>query len=201
MSDILIAAFITGGCAIIAAVIGYCGTYRILRLKNSICFLDETEDFRDILRNSTSICTYTVNSYELLNELNSLLERNQNIDLNEVKILVRRKENECESDIYLLNNIISNWKNLVDRKRIKRLLIIGYDHNPDHYYTIIDDKIAFSGQVLFDKTKPTGTTINYSPLVFRGHTRVGKQVILNYQNHFNNTIKEYEEKLKLFSSE
>ncbi len=80
------------------------------------------------------------------------------------------------------------------------MTIIGYDHDPNHYYSIIGDKFVFAGQICFDDTKPTGTNVNYSPLVFGDNTSIGKQVIKNYHSHFDNAMKKYKDDLTLYSS-
>lgn len=195
MSDVIISALIAASATIIAALIGEHFLYkkRTENYKSSIGFLKENDNYKDLLHDSRTCCMYTVNSYELLNELNLLLERNEEICLNEVNILVRKKHDETVEDINSLNSIIDLWKRLFEKGKIRKLSIIGYDHDPDHYYTIIDDKVVFCGQVLFDKTKPTGTTIEYVPLVILGKNEVEKRIIKNYQNHFDNVVEKYKE--------
>ena len=99
-------------------------------------------------------------------------------------ILVRKKANVTKEDSDILNNIISIWKRWVLENRIKELTIIGYDHDPDHYYTIIGDELVFMGHVFFDETKPTKTNVNYSPLVCCNDTNLGKDIIQNCKQHF-----------------
>lgn len=163
-------------------------------------FLKPSENFREVLNDVNCLKMYTVNSYELLGQINTILEQNANIVLNKVEILVRKKVDESEENLKVLNTIIAMWDNWAKKGRIKELSIIGYDHDPDHYYSLIGDKFVFSGQVFFDDTKPTGTSVNYSPLVFCDDSNIGKQVIKNYHNHFDNVMKKYKDDLKLYPS-
>lgn len=203
---------------IIAAIIGFLGTIlaafigcfqigkckreiRSLEERSFVRFIREGENFKEILPRVNSICMYTVNSFELRNSLNTTLEQNPNMKIKKITILVRKKTDESEEDNDVLERIITLWKKWVDEKRIKKLEIIAYDHDPDHYYTIIGDRLVFCGQVMFDTVKPTGTTIDYSPLVFTDETTIGQQVIRNYQKHFNNAVQRYKSTGLLYSSE
>lgn len=129
-----------------------------------------------------------------------MLEQDQKMNINKITILVRKKIDESNEDIATLNEIIELWKRWVVAKRIKKLEIIAYDHDPDHYYTIMGNRLVFCGQVMFDATKPTGTTIDYLPLVFFDNTDIGRQVIKNYQKHFDNAVQKYKSKGLLYSS-
>lgn len=203
---------------IIAAVIGFLGTvsaavigcFQVDKYKREIHSLKETsfvrfiregENFKEFLPRVNSICMYTVNSFELLNSLNTTFEQNPSIKIKKITIMVRKKIDESTEDNDVLERIITLWKKWVDEKRIKKLEIIAYDHDPDHYYTIIGDRLVFCGQVLFDAVKPTGTTVDYLPLVFTDETTIGQQVISNYQKHFDNAVQRYKSTGLLFNSE
>lgn len=176
-------------------------TKKEVRDIDNIFFLNPNFNFEKELQKVNSVMMYTVNSHELLGQLNLLFERNQQLKINNVIILVRKKDNETPKDMEILDMNISLWKSWVNKKRIKHLSIIGYDHDPDHYYTIIGDKLVFCGQVFFDPTKPTGTTVNYSPLVFKDDSEIGKKIIQNYQDHFDNVVEHYKKDLTLFTTE
>lgn len=169
-----------------------------LSINQSARFLEKNENFREILGDVRQISMYTVNSHEVLGQINTLLERDTSITIKNLTILVRKKPNESASDIEHLETNIKMWELLNRRKRIKKLTIIAYDHDPDHYYTVIGKRIAFSGQVLFDDNKPTGTNVDYLPLVFSDSTDIGKQVILNYQRHFDNVVAKYKDTATLY---
>lgn len=202
MSDTIIAALISCVATLTATLIGvfFTNHYRKKGSIPNVDFLKTNDDVMQLMGTVTTILMYTVNSYELLNIVNMALEQNPSLMLNNLTILVRKKNNETAQDIQRLDDIILGWKNWISKRRIKELKIIGYDHDPDHYYTVLGDKMAFSGQVMFDETKPTGTTINYIPLAFWDNTEVGKQVIKNYQEHFSNVVDKYKETLMLYSS-
>lgn len=147
-----------------------------------------------------TISAYTVNSYEIYNKLNTILEQNPRMSIRKVTLLVRKKENETPNDIEILNRNIELWKRLVQENRIKELVIIAYDHDPDHYYTILGNRLLFCGQVLFDKSLPTGTKVDYLPLVYDNSTKLGRQIIKNYQHHFDNIVQQYRCEATLFKS-
>lgn len=203
---------------VIAALVGFCGTIIaaiIGRIKIGECkkkirsledasfvrFMRPGESFTEILPLVDSISMYTVNSFEVLHSLNTTLEQNPNISIKKITILVRNKDNETAEDATVLSQIIGLWKQLVDRGRIKSLEIIAYNHDPDHYYTLIGDSTAFCGQVMFDPMKPTGTTVNYLPLVFTSGNDIGQQVIKNYHAHFENAYSKYKDTGLLYTSE
>lgn len=206
MSVEIIAAIIGFFGAVIAAVIGrikfnkYQQQINSLEENSFIRFMRPGENFNNLLNRVDEICMYTVNSFEILNVLNLVLEQNTNISIKKLIIFVRKKIDENENDLAILENNINRWKYLVDNGKIKHLEIISYDHDPDHYYTIIGDRLVFFGQILFDNKKPTGTTINYSPLVVTDDNTVGQQIIKNYQNHFDNAVKKYKHTSLQFNS-
>ncbi len=171
-------------------------------LNNStgVRFLQAEDNFNYELHHANSIYMYTVNSHELYGSLNLMLEHDPSLTLSTLTIMVRKKPDECEKDLQDLNTIISQWRNWVNRGRIKQLDIISYDHDPDHYYTIIGEQIVFCGQVLYDEGKPTGTTVQYKPLVFSSDTELGKTVIRNYHLHFQNVLEKYKRTNLLYSS-
>ena len=214
MTDLILSSIITTFGAIIVAVITSitaiishkkmkkcekeCAT---LSDKLFVRFLKPGENFQDILSKVDTICLYTVNSFELLNSTNKILEQNKNMFLNNVIILLRKKANETEADATILDNIINQWIRLEKQKRIRHLIIISYDHDSDHYYTLIGDEVVFFGQVLFDDTKPTGTNVNYLPLVFDNNTEIGRQVISNYKDHFKNVVNKYKDTSTIYDSQ
>lgn len=207
MSDVVVAALIGSLGTLIAAIIGFFTNISLKKKVNYFSnnnayarFLKPDENFSYLLGKAKRISMYTVNSHELLNEINKILERNSNIMIKKLVIMVRMKANETKADLDILKNNIRQWENWVNKKRIKNLTIIGYNHDPDHYYTIIEDRIVFAGQILFDKNKPTGTNVDYLPLVFSDESEVGKQVIKNYQRHFDNVVSNYKDSLTLYDS-
>lgn len=185
--------------AIIGAIIGAIGSifgiyfkYQLSKGKVSnkgIYYLDSNNNFEDIISGVDTIRMYTVNSYELVNRINALLEQKPEISLNNVVVLVRRKSTESAEDIQYLDTIISIWRRWTQKGRIRKLLILSYDHDPDHYYTIIGDHLVFTGHVFFDNSRPTGTTINYKPLLFCNDTNLGREVIEQYKKHFEHLVK------------
>lgn len=206
MEPEIVAAIIGWTATVITAILGLLqnkrnkGQIRSLEQNSFVRFIRVGENFKDILPRVKSICMYTVNSYELLNSINTTLEQNPSITIKKLTIMVRKKSDESETDLAVLNTVVSLWGEWVNKKRIGQLEIISYDHDPDHYYTIIGDRLVFCGQVLFDSAKPTGTTINYIPLVFTDETELGQQVISNYQIHFNNALEKYRPTGVLYSS-
>lgn len=163
-------------------------------------FLSQEENFKDILAKVKTISSYTVNSHEIYNKLNTILEQNSRMSIGNVTLLVRKKANETSEDSNILNRNIELWKRLVRENKIQKLTIIAYDHDPDHYYTILGNRLMFCGQVLFAETIPTGTKVDYTPLVFDNSNKLGKQVIKNYQLHFDNIVQKYQAQATLFDS-
>ena len=182
----------------ICDIVGSCSAYRRSK-RNShnsnedlgIHFLNEEENFSNIALGVNDICMYTLNSYEMYNITNTLLEQRPDSNIKNLTILVRKKKDETPKDLENLNNIISMWKRWAEKGRIKKLTIIGYDHDPDHYYTILGDKVVITGHVLFDNSKPTDTNVDYTPLVFTNETSVGREAICNFRQHFDNAVEKY----------
>lgn len=203
------AAFINFGGTIISSIIAFASVIFNVMYKKQIKsyakesfvrFLSQDENFKDVLTKVKTISAYTVNSYEIYNKLNTILEQNPQISIEKIILLVRKKVNEKPDDLQILNRNIELWGRLVQENKIKNLTIIAYDHDPDHYYTILGNKILFCGQVLFDKSLPTGTKVDYLPLVYDNSNKLGKQIIKNYQHHFDNIVKQYQAENTLFNS-
>lgn len=203
------AAFINFGGTIISSIIAFASVIFNVMYKKQIKsyakesfvrFLSQDENFKDVLTKVKTISAYTVNSYEIYNKLNTILEQNPQMSIEKIILLVRKKVNEKSDDLQILNRNIELWGRLVQENKIKKLTIIAYDHDPDHYYTILGNKILFCGQVLFDKSLPTGTKVDYLPLVYDNSNKLGKQIIKNYQHHFDNIVKQYQAENTLFNS-
>lgn len=116
MSENIIAALISLAGAIIAALIG---NNRIKKYKHEVTSYQETsfvrflkpdESFSNLIPRVKHICMYTVNSHELLNKVNTMLEQNPQMTINKLTILVRKKEKERKSDIDILDQNIYLWK-------------------------------------------------------------------------------------------
>lgn len=204
METEIIVALIGFAGTVIAAAIGVIQTKKYKQqartyAENSfVRFLQPDETFKDLLCRVKSICLYTVNSHELINKLNTILEQNPDIKIKKVTILVRKKEQEGTEEINILERNISMWENWKEKGRIRNLVIISYDHDPDHYYTILGERLVFCGQVLYDDHKPTGTTVDYLPLVFTDENKLGQQVIKNYQKHFDSVVNKYKNTSTLY---
>lgn len=204
MSENIIVALIGLAGTIIAAVIGNIRAkkykYEATSYKESsyVRFLEPNESFLALLPKVKHICMYTVNSHELLNKMNTILEQNPGIKIRQLTILVRKKAQETESDITILNTNISLWESLKKKGRIKNLTIIAYDHDPDCYYTLLGNRLVFFGHVYFDESKPTQTVVDYTPLIFTDDNEVGQRVINNYQKHFDNMVNRYKNTSTLY---
>lgn len=209
MSDVIIAAFI--GAA--GTIIGVLATHLLenrkkKKVENSInekkeilSFAEFSGDLNRLMGKMRTLQMYTVNSYVLCNQINMFLQQNPDVTLEKIEIMVRKKDDESESDLRRLDDIINNWQSLVENKRIKKLTIIGYDHDPDHHYTLIGDEAVFFGQVIFDDSKPTGTDVDYRPIIIRNDTEAGRTIIKNYQKHFDNVVERYKDRLTLYTTE
>lgn len=207
MSDSIIAAIITGVLAVVASILTFflgllhnkSKIKKLEKLSNNayITFLTSDNELNYYLTKANFIYMYTVNCYELYNKLNTILEQNSEIIIKKLVIMVRKKENEKKSDLDTLDTIALQWRNWFNKKRIKEIKMISYDHDPDHYYTIIGDKVVFAGQVFFDDSRPTGTSINYSPILFTDNSKDGGKVIENYTKHFENVLYKYKNNVLL----
>lgn len=204
MSENIIVALIGLAGTIIAATIG---SIRANKYKHEaasyketsyVRFLEPNESFSTLIPKVKHICMYTVNSHELLNKLNTILEQNPRIVIKQLTILVRKKAQEKESDITILNTNLSLWESLKEKGRIKKLTIIAYDHDPDCYYTLLGDRLVFWGHVYFDENKPTQTDVDYTPLIFTDDDKVGQRVIKNFQKHFDNMVNRYKHTATLY---
>lgn len=84
-------------CTIIAAVIGKVKVNRYrqeaesYRDKSYVRFLEPNESFSALIPKVKQICMYTVNSHELLNKVNTILEQNPKLTIEQLTILVRKK--------------------------------------------------------------------------------------------------------------
>ena len=211
MMESIIAAIIS---AIAAIVVGIFGIVKNKDKKQKLeklstqhayaNFLDDKieRNIYNLLHSLSRISMFTVNSFEMKNRFNVFFERNKALEINELDILVRKKSDESESDKKILDDIVAQWIGWYRKDRIKKLKIVSYDHDPEQFYTVFGDKIMFSGQVFFDSTKPTGTNINYSPVVYNGDSEDGLKIIKMYRKHFDNILAHYEKKgFVLFNSE
>ncbi|MBD5518764.1 MAG: hypothetical protein HDR07_09885 [Lachnospiraceae bacterium] len=109
MTDTIIAAII----GFVATITGVLLTAFFTKGKNrsrSIYILKTNDSFDDLMSSVDEIYMYTVNSFELSNRVNTLLELKPNVNLQKFTILVRNKDNETKEDIANLNNAISIWK-------------------------------------------------------------------------------------------
>ena len=204
MSENIIVALIGLVGTIITAVVGnikikkYKHEAASYKEKSYVRFLEPNESFSALIPEVKHICMYTVNSHELLNKVNTIMEQNPRITIRKLTILVRKKAQETESDITILNTNISLWKSLKEKGKIKNLTIIAYDHDPDCYYTLLGNRLVFFGHVYFDKSKPTQTAVDYTPLIFTDDNEVGQRVIQNYQKHFDNMVNRYKDTSTLY---
>ena len=137
------------------------------------------------------ICLYTVNSFEMRNTLNQILNQNPDIAINNLILLVRKKGNESAKETDQLNDILKLWQEMVRVGKIKRLEIITYSHDPDHYYSIFGDRFVLCGHVYFDDRMPTGTTVDYVPSVITDDNVIGQQLIQKFQKHFDVLVKNH----------
>lgn len=202
MSDTIVAAII----GVIGIIIGALVNKILLNIKvreKGIYYLkpNQNQDFDNLLTSVEEIRMYTVNSYELCNRVNTLLEQRENVFLRKLTILIRKKDTETVKDIEIINNVISIWKRWELEGRIRELTIIGYKNDPDHYYTILGDKLVFTGHVFFDDSKPTGTNISYRPLICCNNTELGRKIIRNYKKHFDHIVDKYQSENTIYSSE
>ena len=204
MSENIIVALIGLVGTIITAVVGNIKIkkYKLeaasYKEKSYVRFLEPNESFSALIPEVKHICMYTVNSHELLNKVNTIMEQNPRITIRKLTILVRKKAQETESDITILNTNISLWKSLKEKGKIKDLTIIAYDHDPDCYYTLLGNRLVFFGHVYFDKSKSTQTAVDYTPLIFTDDNEVGQRVIQNYQKHFDNMVNRYKDTSTLY---
>lgn len=94
------AAFINFGGTIISSIIAFASVIFNVMYKKQIKsyakesfvrFLSQDENFKDVLTKVKTISAYTVNSYEIYNKLNTILEQNPQISIEKIILLVRKK--------------------------------------------------------------------------------------------------------------
>lgn len=160
----------------------------VLTEKSFIRIWGANDVFNKKLLLEDRICMYTVNSFEMRNNLNQILKQDPEIIINNLILLVRKKDNETGEELAQLHSILALWRSMVHSGRIKRLEIITYNHDPDHYYTIFGDRAVLCGHVYYDDTMPTGTTVNYTPTVISDENIIGQQLIADFQKHFDTLV-------------
>lgn len=183
--------------AICAALIGK--TWRT-GSRSSVHFLKQGDNLKKELSQASCILMYAVNSFELCAVVNKMFEQDSSLVIKKLTILVRLKPDETAENLNSLRNVIGLWRKWHEKGNVSILKIVGYDHDPDHYYTIFGEKLVFVGQVLFDDNKVTQTNVTYTPLVFTDKAKLGKQTIENYRKHFENHLTKYEGRLMIFDS-
>ncbi len=141
------------------------------------------------------VCLYTVNSYKWANIFQNQLATNPNIFLNEIVIMIRKKDNESQAYLDDLNNIIKIWKKLKEDNRIKKLSIYGYKNDPDHYYAKFGDSVVLTGHVYVDDDNISGTQIDLRPIVITREMNDGKEIIERYEKHFSEMIDKNKENI------
>ena len=105
------------------------------------------------------------------------IEQNKDVKLNEIRILVRKSSKEKTEDLFALNQLIGNWKTLVVRRRVKRIIVKSYEFEPTQYYGIVGEVLAFDGRVRPDEMKPTGTNVDYTPRITSADSKEGQEQI------------------------
>ncbi|GHU80289.1 hypothetical protein FACS1894191_5200 [Clostridia bacterium] len=150
--------------------------------------------FIDAMARAPRVKMFTVNSYELLNRVNSSFEHDASFYIRELYIMVRKKVDESENDIRNLDSNIKQWKRWLTNGRIAKLKIVYYDQDAQHTYTLIGNSILFTGVVYFDQSKPTHTNVDYDPIVFYGDNSEGAKVIERFDKQFDNFLDFYEKK-------
>lgn len=202
------AALITSIAAVIVAIINKIDTKKYRREVNSymtdnsfVRFWRKNDVFNTKLLLEERICMYTVNSFEMRNNINQILSQNPKIIIKNIILLVRRKPDEKSEDVKQLDDIIAMWQGLVRAGRIKKLEIIKYDHDSDHYYTLFGNRFAMCGHVYSDSTKPTGTSVDYIPTVITDENEIGQQLIDNFQKHFDNLVATYKQTSVVYTYE
>lgn len=110
-------------------------------------------------------------------------------------ILVRGYEERfCDFERYQkeLKEAVSIWKEQVTCGNIKKLKIYSYDHIPDHYFTILDEQLLYTGLNVFSQTDSTGQDgHNATRTIASSASDIDKKEIQTYISQFENYEKKY----------
>ena len=195
MSENIIVALIGLVGTIITAVVGnikikkYKHEAASYKEKSYVRFLEPNESFSAQIPEVKHICMYTVNSHELLNKVNTIMEQNPRITIRKLTILVRKKAQETESDITILNTNISLWKSLKEKGKIKD---IG---NFDELKTELTQRLEKYQNLIFTEdtvkeAKETKAGLNKFKEAIETRRKEIKKLCLKPYDEFENKVKE-----------
>lgn len=188
---------IEGLCAIVAAIVGaFIGSkYKERKMKNDqnsddnyIHLFKPNEDIFEKFCKANKVCLYTVNSYKWANIFQNKLGLNPDAYINEVVLLVRKKDAESQNYLDDLEDVLNIWKKLRDEGRIRKLSVYGYKNDPEHYYVKIGDSCVLTGHVYEDQENITGTFVDLKPILIPSDAPDGKIIIESYGKHFDSML-------------
>ncbi len=135
---------------------------------------------------------YAISSAFWLDTISSI----DNIHIKQCIVFIRNVK-ELNSDTYKdeVDRTINKWKELRNNNVIEDLKIYEYNHIPDHYYGIIDDKILLTGVNIFDKKDSTLQYGHREPQAFFNNSDAGNQAIESYKRQFLNYLERYKNNL------
>lgn len=161
----------------------------ILENKVPVNYVDIIE-IKQWLENNTieTLSIYATSSAYWLDTISNL----KNIHINKCVVLIRNTS-ELTSEGYSkeVRRTIEKWKKLRHENVIDDLKIYEFNHIPDHYYAIVDDKLLLTGVNIFDKNDSTLQYGSRGPQTFFNNSDRGKAAIESYKKQFENYLEKY----------
>ncbi len=146
------------------------------------------------LQDSTieTLLIYATSSAFWLDSISSI----KNVHIKQCTVLIRNVR-ELNSEAYQeeVNRTVDKWKEMRNNNIIEELKIYEFNHIPDHYYGIIDDKILLTGVNVFDENDSTLQYGGREPQTFFDNSDSGKTVIESYKKQFLNYLERYKNNL------
>lgn len=191
MSDIL-GHVIEGSCVIAGAAVGAFGNSFFSKRNHKdnseeerVHLIKTEENLLNDMCAADKVCIYAVNSFMWLRTFEMELSKNKSAHIKELVILLRKRDDENQSYLDNLDEIVKYWKKLRDNNhQIGKLSILYYKNNPDHYYVIIGDSHVLTGHVYEDIDNVSGTKVDLQPICISNAVFEGKEIISRYQKHF-----------------
>lgn len=121
-----------------------------------------------------------------------LVDKSSQFEATNCIILIRKYiDGLCDKQRYMqeTQESIAVWKKMREERKIGSLTIYEYEHMPDHYFAVLDNKVLVTGLNDFCDLDSTGQLGDRdSKFVFDSED---KKLIEKYVRHFDNYVEHY----------
>lgn len=152
--------------------------------------LSNSSRVKDYIQNNTinNFKLYAISSAYWQDFISSI----DGVNIKNCTILIRNNS-QLETDIFRaeVESTITKWKRLRQDGKIQRLIIVTYDHIPDNFFALIDDKIVITGLNDFDPKDSTQQYGSRNPQHIFYDQSEAKSIIKMYNKHFENYVNKY----------